>query len=71
MTADTAYMDNRAYGIHQLTAWIPLMNATTETGCLQVLGRIRCCYFVDDSFNCTLQLCHTGKTVTWSYSVPR
>ena len=33
---DTAYMDNRVYDILQLTAWIPMMNATVETGCLQV-----------------------------------
>jgi len=33
---DTAYLDNRSYDVLQLTAWIPMMNATTETGCMQV-----------------------------------
>jgi len=33
---DAAYMDNNAYKVMQLTAWIPVMNADKETGCLQV-----------------------------------
>jgi len=36
MFADTAYLDNRSYDILQLTAWIPMMDATMETGCMQV-----------------------------------
>jgi len=34
--ADTAYLDNRSYGVHQLAAWIPLMDATKERGCMEV-----------------------------------
>jgi len=34
-TADAAYMDNNAYKVFQLTAWIPVMDADAETGCLQ------------------------------------
>jgi len=34
--ADAAYMDNHSYDILQLTAWIPMMNATKENGCMQV-----------------------------------
>jgi ectoine hydroxylase-related dioxygenase (phytanoyl-CoA dioxygenase family) len=34
---DVAYLDNRSYNVFQLTAWIPLMNATEETGCMQMV----------------------------------
>jgi hypothetical protein len=34
---DAAYMDKRAYSVFQLTAWIPLMDADVETGCMQIV----------------------------------
>lgn len=34
---DTAYVDSKAWGTHQLTAWVPLLNATIETGCMQLI----------------------------------
>ena len=38
---DAAYLDNSAYKTYTLTAWIPLLDATEENGCLQV-----CCLLV-------------------------
>jgi len=34
--ADTAYLDNRSYGVHQMSVWVPFMNAIKETGCMEV-----------------------------------
>jgi hypothetical protein len=34
---DSAYLDNRSYTVFQLTAWIPLMDADVETGCMQIV----------------------------------
>lgn len=35
---DNAYMDPSAAGTLQVTAWIPLIDATAETGCLQMVS---------------------------------
>jgi hypothetical protein len=34
---DVAYLDQGSYKIFQLTAWIPLLDATPENGCMQVI----------------------------------
>jgi len=34
---DIAYLNNKAYNTHQLTAWIPLLNATKQNGCMQII----------------------------------
>ncbi|XP_050406206.2 uncharacterized protein LOC126821756 isoform X1 [Patella vulgata] len=50
---DSAYLDNRSYKVLQPTAWIPLLNATEQNGCMRVaagghkLGKVaqhQCCY---------------------------
>ncbi|XP_046567729.1 probable alpha-ketoglutarate-dependent hypophosphite dioxygenase isoform X2 [Haliotis rubra] len=50
---DCAYLDNESYEVLQPTAWIPLLDATEENGCMQVAvgghrsGKIathQCCY---------------------------
>lgn len=34
---DTAYLDPVSVGVHQATAWVPLVPATRENGCMEVL----------------------------------
>ena len=34
--ADVGYLDKDSYDVMQLAAWIPLVDATKENGCLQV-----------------------------------
>eukprot|EP00884_Botryococcus_braunii_P019311 jgi/Botrbrau1/6063/Bobra.177_1s0003.1 len=36
---DNAYLHPESWQVHQVTAWIPLCNATHENGCMQVLRR--------------------------------
>ncbi|PVD25798.1 hypothetical protein C0Q70_13458 [Pomacea canaliculata] len=36
---DSAYLDNRSYEVLQVTAWIPLLDATRENGCMEVAAR--------------------------------
>ena len=51
---DAVYMDNSAYKVMQLTAWIPVMDADRETGCLQVL-------YNGDSTYKLVSYCKQGK----------
>ena len=37
--SDAAYLDNRSYEVMQVTAWIPLLDATRENGCMEVAAR--------------------------------
>lgn len=39
VVADSAYLDNRSYEVLQVTAWIPLLDATRENGCMEVAAR--------------------------------
>ncbi|XP_069117184.1 phytanoyl-CoA dioxygenase domain-containing protein 1 homolog isoform X1 [Argopecten irradians] len=50
---DSAYLDNESYKVLQPTAWIPLIDATEQNGCMQVAhrghktGKVathQCCY---------------------------
>ncbi|KAK7488659.1 hypothetical protein BaRGS_00020112 [Batillaria attramentaria] len=36
---DSAYLDNRSYEVMQVTAWIPLLDANRENGCMEVAAR--------------------------------
>eukprot|EP00042_Codosiga_hollandica_P030584 m.178680 g.178680 ORF g.178680 m.178680 type:complete len:365 (+) comp53396_c0_seq1:3-1097(+) len=36
---DAAYLDTAAWRVHQLTAWIPLIDATVRTGCMQIVRK--------------------------------
>jgi len=36
---DSGYLDNRSYEVMQVTAWIPLLNATRENGCMEVVAK--------------------------------
>ncbi|XP_076463481.1 phytanoyl-CoA dioxygenase domain-containing protein 1-like [Babylonia areolata] len=35
---DAGYMDNRSYEVLQVTGWIPLLDATRENGCMEVVS---------------------------------
>ena len=34
--SDVGYLSNESYKVMQVTAWIPLLDATEENGCMQV-----------------------------------
>ncbi|KAK7103955.1 phytanoyl-CoA dioxygenase domain-containing protein 1 homolog [Littorina saxatilis] len=36
---DSAYLDNRSYEVLQVTAWIPLLDAKRENGCMEVAAK--------------------------------
>ncbi|XP_060071963.1 uncharacterized protein LOC132551834 [Ylistrum balloti] len=54
---DSAYLDNKSYKVLQPTAWIPLLDATADNGCMQVIHRGHRAGKV-----ATHQCCHGG---TW------
>ena len=33
---DCAYLDTKCYDVHQATAWLPLLDATEQNGCMEV-----------------------------------
>ncbi|KAH9505053.1 hypothetical protein Btru_061527 [Bulinus truncatus] len=35
---DSAYLDNDSYSVLQATAWIPMLDATEENGCMEVIS---------------------------------
>lgn len=35
--SDAGYMESTANGVMQVTAWVPLVDATKDTGCVEVL----------------------------------
>ncbi|XP_041352957.1 1-deoxypentalenic acid 11-beta-hydroxylase-like [Gigantopelta aegis] len=50
---DSGYLDTRSYGVLQVGAWIPLLDATEENGCMQIaagghkkgqVAQHKCCY---------------------------
>ena len=36
---DAAYLSEECWTVHQATAWIPLLDATKQTGCMEVIPR--------------------------------
>jgi len=46
---DNAYLEPRSLEVHQLTAWIPLIDANMVNGCMQVRSgmKVEECEFVE------------------------
>jgi len=49
---DNAYLEPRSLEVHQLTAWIPLIDANMVNGCMQVRSgmKVEECEFVEPCF---------------------